>query len=119
MPSMIFISHSSKDRPTADAICAHLESAGIKCWIAPRDIEPGAIAGLSRGCPRAALYRRRTFDSVRPGCRLPRPRLPCHRGLPAEALGFFIVGLNPGKAPIEATERVVHTLTKQWGDVSI
>src|SRR3984893_1353731 len=42
MPSMVFISHSSKDRETADAICAHLESAGIKCWIAPRDIEPGA-----------------------------------------------------------------------------
>ncbi|MFZ0506265.1 MAG: TIR domain-containing protein [Chthoniobacterales bacterium] len=38
---MVFISHSSKDRATADAICAHLESAGIKCWIAPRDIEPG------------------------------------------------------------------------------
>jgi hypothetical protein len=43
MPSMVFISHSSNDRATADAICAHLESAGIKCWIAPRDIEPGAI----------------------------------------------------------------------------
>src|SRR6201984_1045236 len=42
MPSMVFISHSSQDRPPADAICAHLESAGINCWIAPRDIEPGA-----------------------------------------------------------------------------
>ena len=39
---MVFISHSSKDRVTADTICAHFESAGIKCWIAPRDIEPGA-----------------------------------------------------------------------------
>jgi tetratricopeptide (TPR) repeat protein len=39
---MVFISHVSKDRPTADAICAYLESAGIECWIAPRDIEPGA-----------------------------------------------------------------------------
>ena len=29
MPSMVFISHSSKDRKTADAICAHLEPAGI------------------------------------------------------------------------------------------
>jgi hypothetical protein len=38
---MVFISHSSKDRATADTICAHLESAGIDCWIAPRDIEPG------------------------------------------------------------------------------
>jgi hypothetical protein len=51
MPSMVFISHSSKDRETADAICAHLESAGIKCWIAPRDIEPGATwtRGIMQG----------------------------------------------------------------------
>jgi hypothetical protein len=39
---MVFISHSTKDRTAADAICSHLESAGINCWIAPRDIEPGA-----------------------------------------------------------------------------
>ena len=25
----------------ADAACAALESAGIRCWIAPRDIPPG------------------------------------------------------------------------------
>jgi tetratricopeptide (TPR) repeat protein len=51
MPSMVFISHSSKDRPTADAICAHLESAGINCWVAPRDIEPGATwtKGIMQG----------------------------------------------------------------------
>src|SRR5258708_3652164 len=51
MPSMVFISHSSKDRATADAICAHLESAGIQCWIAPRDIEPGATwtKGIMQG----------------------------------------------------------------------
>jgi tetratricopeptide (TPR) repeat protein len=51
MPSMVFISHSSKDRATADAICAHLESAGINCWIAPRDIEPGATwtKGIMQG----------------------------------------------------------------------
>src|ERR1700741_4203472 len=48
---MVFISHSSKDRPTADAICAHLESAGINCWVAPRDIEPGATwtKGIMQG----------------------------------------------------------------------
>jgi hypothetical protein len=51
MPSMVFISHSSKDRETADAICAHLESAGIQCWIAPRDIEPGTTwtKGIMQG----------------------------------------------------------------------
>ena len=36
----VFISHSSKDKPIADAICANLEAAGVRCWIAPRDITP-------------------------------------------------------------------------------
>src|SRR5260370_29986765 len=51
LPSMVFISHSSRDGATADAICAHLESAGIQCWIAPRDIEPGATwtIGIMQG----------------------------------------------------------------------
>ena len=37
----IFISYSSKDKPIADGICANLEAAGLRCWIAPRDITPG------------------------------------------------------------------------------
>lgn len=37
----LFISYSSKDKPVADAICAHLEASGVRCWIAPRDILPG------------------------------------------------------------------------------
>jgi len=42
MTSQVFISYSSKDKAIADAICHQLESEGIKCWIAPRDIEPGS-----------------------------------------------------------------------------
>ena len=37
----IFISHSSKDKLIADGICANLEAAGLRCWIAPRDIAAG------------------------------------------------------------------------------
>ncbi len=37
----IFISHSSKDKLIADGICANLEAAGLRCWIAPRDISAG------------------------------------------------------------------------------
>ncbi len=37
----VFISYSSKDKPAADAACAALESRGVRCWIAPRDIMPG------------------------------------------------------------------------------
>ena len=37
----VFISHSAKDKPIADAACAALEAKGIRCWIAPRDIMAG------------------------------------------------------------------------------
>jgi hypothetical protein len=37
----VFISYSSKDKTTADAVCATLEQNGIRCWIAPRDVLPG------------------------------------------------------------------------------
>lgn len=41
MDTRVFISYSSRDRDAATAICAALESAGMPCWIAPRDIVPG------------------------------------------------------------------------------
>ncbi|MFN2596224.1 MAG: toll/interleukin-1 receptor domain-containing protein [Pyrinomonadaceae bacterium] len=41
----VFISHSSKDKQVADAACARLEAEGLRCWIAPRDIMPGADWG--------------------------------------------------------------------------
>ncbi len=37
----VFISYSSKDKLVADAACATLESNGVRCWIAPRDVLPG------------------------------------------------------------------------------
>jgi hypothetical protein len=37
----IFISYSSQDKLTVDAIVEALENASLKCWIAPRDITPG------------------------------------------------------------------------------
>jgi TolB-like protein/Tfp pilus assembly protein PilF len=42
MTSQVFISYSSKDKAIADTICQRLESAGIPCWMAPRDIEFGS-----------------------------------------------------------------------------
>jgi TolB-like protein/Flp pilus assembly protein TadD len=38
----VFISHSSEDKTIADTLCQRLEADGIRCWIAPRDIEPGS-----------------------------------------------------------------------------
>jgi len=43
----VFISHSSKDKPTADAVCARLEARGLRCWIAPRDVPHGANYGAA------------------------------------------------------------------------
>lgn len=37
----IFISYSTKDKQTADAICHVLEQNNLKCWIAPRNIPAG------------------------------------------------------------------------------
>lgn len=41
----IFISHASKNFNLADDIRARLESLGLTCWIAPRDIAPGTSYG--------------------------------------------------------------------------
>jgi hypothetical protein len=45
MPYDAFISYASLDKARADATCAALEASGIRCWIAPRDIVPGAEWG--------------------------------------------------------------------------
>ena len=42
MAHVVFISHSSKDKTIADAVCTHLEARNIPCWIAPRDVRPGS-----------------------------------------------------------------------------
>ena len=57
MANDVFISYSSTDKAAADAVCATLESRGIGCWIAPRDILPGEdyAAGAGAGAPRQPL----------------------------------------------------------------
>ena len=41
MAHEVFISHAYKDKGIADEICAKLESANMRCWIAPRNISAG------------------------------------------------------------------------------
>jgi Domain of unknown function (DUF4185)/TIR domain len=41
----VFISYASGDKTVADAVCASLESHGVRCWIAPRDVLPGLHYG--------------------------------------------------------------------------
>lgn len=60
MPYDVFISHSTDDKLVALALCNKLESAGVRCWIAPRDVGPGeewgkAIVDAITGCPLMVL----------------------------------------------------------------
>ena len=43
----VFLSHSEKDKAVADAVVAHLEAESVSCWVAPRDVVPGADWGES------------------------------------------------------------------------
>jgi hypothetical protein len=43
----VFISYSHHDKAAADAACAMLEDAGIRAWIAPRDVRPGLEYGAA------------------------------------------------------------------------
>jgi hypothetical protein len=45
MTRPVFISHSSLDKATADQVCTFLEDQNIACWIAPRNMPPGAKFG--------------------------------------------------------------------------
>jgi hypothetical protein len=43
----VFLSHSVKDKAVADAVVARLEAESVTCWVAPRDVVPGADWGES------------------------------------------------------------------------
>lgn len=53
----VFISHSSKDAELAKAICHYLEDDGIRCWLAPRDIDGSDWAGcIMRGIHQCDVF---------------------------------------------------------------
>ena len=41
-PRTVFISYASPDSEIAETVCRSLETQGVLCWIAPRDVKPGA-----------------------------------------------------------------------------
>ena len=56
----IFISYASQDGVAAEAVCRALEDAGLRCWIAPRDVRAGdfyadAIVQAITSCPALVL----------------------------------------------------------------
>ncbi len=54
----IFISHSSQSSDTALAIVEKLEKEGVKCWVAPRDLDPGGdwAEGIINGIEDCPLF---------------------------------------------------------------
>ena len=50
----VFLSYCHLDFPAAEAACQALESAGATCWMAPRDITPGADGAAPSSRPSAA-----------------------------------------------------------------
>ena len=39
----VFISYASQDAALANSIVEDLEQQGLRCWLAPRDVQPGAL----------------------------------------------------------------------------
>lgn len=46
-PRQVFVSYASPDAKLAAELCSALEGAGVCCWIAPRDVAPGAVWAAS------------------------------------------------------------------------
>ena len=70
MPHDVFLSYASADRAAAQAVCAALESRGIACWVAPRDVPAGAdwgeaiLTAIGRAHAMVLVLSRHTASSV-------------------------------------------------------
>jgi len=66
----VFISHSSVDSKLAYAMCDYLEEKGIRCWVAPRDIQGGTeyaeaiIMGIRNCKIMVVLFNKNANDSI-------------------------------------------------------
>ena len=95
----VFISHSSVDKPIADAACAMLESRGIRCWIAPRDILPGTgwgeaiIDGINESKLMVLVFSSNANKSAQITNEVERA---VHKGLPI--IPFRVENITPSKS---------------------
>ncbi|MBT8166177.1 MAG: TIR domain-containing protein [Acidimicrobiia bacterium] len=73
MAQDIFICHASEDAAAANELVTGLEESGITCWIAPRDVMPGAdyaqaiVAGISRAKALVLVFSTRSNVSQQVG----------------------------------------------------
>ena len=69
MQRPVFVSYSQADRDIALELVARIESEGIECWVAPRDIEPSAewaaeiIDAISAACLMVLVFSTSSNDS--------------------------------------------------------
>jgi len=127
MAVKVFISHSSRDKEIADAICQHLESTGVSCWIAPRDIEPGAdwTEGILQGIASSRLFvlvfsghandSDHVHREVGRACSLHLPVLPFRTEAvePRSSLGYFLQTVHWFDATTAPLERHLPDLTER------
>lgn len=108
MPHDVFISYSHIDKSAADAACATLEAAGIRCWIAPRDISPGEEWGeaiikaidsapvmvliFSSNTNESRQVRREVEHAVSQGVTIMPMRI--EQVAPARSLAYFMAGVH-------------------------
>jgi hypothetical protein len=132
----IFISHSKADKAAADAVCAALEARRIRCWIAPRDISPGAdwsgaiVEALGNCRALVLIFSANANQSpqirneVVQAAHLALPILPfrIEDATPTKSLAYFIDGvhwLDALTPPLEAhIETLVATAQRLLGDAA-
>jgi TIR domain/Sel1 repeat len=122
----VFISYSTRDKAIADAACAALEQAAVRCWIAPRDVIPGSDWGASivdaiNSCRAMVLIfsssandspqiRNEVVQAVNKGV----PIIPVRVEdvLPRKSLAYFVDGLHWLDALTPPLEQHLERLTK-------
>jgi TIR domain len=98
-PKPVFVSYSQPDRDCALQMVEWLESAGIGCWIAPRDIRPAAdwaeeiIDAISAARVMVLVFSASSNDSAQVRREVERA---VHKGV--SVLPFRLVNLQPSKS---------------------
>jgi len=132
----VFISYSVKNKTTGDAVCAMLESEGIRCWIAPRDVTPGMewseciISAIEQAKIMVLIFssdantspqiRREVERAVNHGVAILPVRI--EDVVPSKALEYFIGNVHwldaltpPVEAHLKSLGNTIRTLLKQMG----
>jgi hypothetical protein len=133
----VFISFASSDKTTADAVCATLEASGIRCWIAPRDILPGAdwsaaivealgrcrllVLVFSANANASTQIRNEVVQAVNNGLAIVPFRI--EATIPTKSLAYFMGGVHwldaltpPLEAHIQTLATTVRTLLGAAGN---